>query len=212
MTADEAIRDYSRLVWSEAGKAHRCGIGRRLGTIEDCAQVGFIALLRAADLFDPSKEIKFITYATMAIRRGIRNEAGRVGLMIHVPEYMQRKLHKEPDKSHRQNDARQALAVCLVERDKLALTPDREHWELDHEELASVQSAMRHHLAPQTRRWITDFVMRRRKLREIAAEAGYSHQAVQQRVNYGLRVLRRVLSGEPGPARSSPVIPGRRET
>jgi len=83
MTADEAVRDHSRLVWREATRAYQHGIGHRLGSVADCAQVGFLGLMNAARLYDTSKG-SFATYATPAIRNAITFAAG--SLAYHASE------------------------------------------------------------------------------------------------------------------------------
>lgn len=203
MTADDAVREYARMVYGEALRLWKRGIGKRVGSIDDCVQVGYIGLINAVDKFDPTRGVKFSTYAHHAIYRAIRTAALNGG-MVRVPQSTQAALWQAPANTLIQNQARQAMATTNTDPDILRKAPDRDHPpDVDHEEFAVVMRTMSHHLTPQTCRWITDFVMHRKPQHAIASEEGYTRQAVQQRIQYGLRILRRVLSGEPGKVREN---------
>lgn len=49
---------------------------------EDARQVGFAALVRAAIYFDPSIGVKFVTYATHSVTRGVLRELARSSLVV----------------------------------------------------------------------------------------------------------------------------------
>lgn len=65
---DKLIRAYGRLVVSYAMKYRRYG-----ASVEDLIQEGNIALIDAADRFDPDREIRFSTYASWWVRAALQN-------------------------------------------------------------------------------------------------------------------------------------------
>jgi RNA polymerase sigma-B factor len=56
---------------------------------DDLVQEGFIALLSAIDNFDPSKNVKFITYATHTINGHLRHTLRDKGQIIKEPAWLQ---------------------------------------------------------------------------------------------------------------------------
>lgn len=78
---------YQRLCWKEAIRFYRNRpLARRLGEVADLAQMANIALLRAADVFDKSRGLKFITLATRVIRNHLDREICEAAF-IRVPGY-----------------------------------------------------------------------------------------------------------------------------
>jgi RNA polymerase sigma factor (sigma-70 family) len=70
---------------------------RRLGW-DDAVQNAALGLIRAADLWDPSKGT-FTTYAAQSIRRHLIRACQDIGL-IHVPSWVQRKGTRGPCREH----------------------------------------------------------------------------------------------------------------
>lgn len=70
---------------------HRRGFARRAGVnvdADDLAQVGMMALMRAAESFDPARGVTFATYAAFWVRhhmgRLLENESSTVRTPVHV--------------------------------------------------------------------------------------------------------------------------------
>lgn len=86
---DGMILHNQRLVWSVA--LQHVGHGLEL---EDLAQSGFIGLLRAVERFDPSRGLKFSTYATWWLRqslaRALDNESRTIRIPVHMHERIRR--------------------------------------------------------------------------------------------------------------------------
>ena len=61
--------------------------------MEDLRQEGMLGLLRAAELFDFEKEIRFSTYAILSIERKIDRAIEKSGI-IALPSYIQQKIKK----------------------------------------------------------------------------------------------------------------------
>jgi RNA polymerase primary sigma factor len=79
----EMIRCNLRLVVSIARRYVRRGVA-----LIDLVAEGNIGLVRAVDLFDPDKEVRFSTYATWWVRQAIRRFLLLDGRPIRLPAYM----------------------------------------------------------------------------------------------------------------------------
>ncbi len=81
---DRIVRQYSNLVE---------GISRRFHAssepVEDLAQEGYIGLLTAIDLYDPTKNVKFSTYATHFVIGQIKHCLRDRGKIIKEPAWLQ---------------------------------------------------------------------------------------------------------------------------
>jgi RNA polymerase sigma-B factor len=81
---DRLVMRYSNLVESVARRY--AGTGE---PIDDLAQEGYIGLISAVDLFDPSKKVKFSTYATHFIIGQIKHYLRDRGKIIKEPAWLQ---------------------------------------------------------------------------------------------------------------------------
>lgn len=81
---DRLVRNNERLVRYLASK-----FAGRGEPIEDLVQVGNIGLVKSIDRFDPSRGLKFTTYATVTIVGEIQRYFRDVGWQIKVPRAMQ---------------------------------------------------------------------------------------------------------------------------
>jgi RNA polymerase primary sigma factor len=79
----EMIRSNLRLVVSVARRFNHRGVA-----LADLIAEGNIGLVRAVDLFDPTKNIRFSTYATWWIRQAVRQGILNTAHPIRVPAYM----------------------------------------------------------------------------------------------------------------------------
>ena len=119
---------------------------------EDAAQIGYIGLLRAAEIFDPSLGFAFSTYATRAIWQRIHQAAAVAGL-VHVPSYMAG--DKGPEK-HQEAAQRARRCQPLLLEDEPAAPPAFDA-DAAREEAAALRKALaaaRKRLTAQERRVI----------------------------------------------------------
>ena len=106
---NQMVRQYLPMVWKIAYRMHRYWKGvRRIGSVEDVAQVGAIGLIRAVELYRPQEGVKFITYATHCVQRCIGRAAMQDGL-IPVPCYHQGSAGAPSVKASVEKEAQQAL-------------------------------------------------------------------------------------------------------
>lgn len=100
MDPEEMVALYSRTKEPDLRDAvtlHYAGMVERIARrfagssepIEDLAQVGFIGLLNALELFDPSKGVKFSTYATHLVAGEIKHHLRDKGKIIKEPAWLQ---------------------------------------------------------------------------------------------------------------------------
>ncbi len=83
---------HRRLVYLVAWSARSyapCGL-----EIDDLVQEGMCGLLAAADRFDPSRGVKFWTYARYWVREAIRNTIVEQSQLVHVPAYLVRTINQ----------------------------------------------------------------------------------------------------------------------
>lgn len=91
----ERCREVSRLVAGDVRRAYwaaqqvwdQGGLVRRLGAVEDAAQIAVILLYRAARKYRPERGAKFGTYAVRTIKLELQKE-GCTGGLIRVPPGM----------------------------------------------------------------------------------------------------------------------------
>ncbi len=83
----EMIRCNLRLVVSIARRYVRRGVA-----LIDLVAEGNIGLVRAVDLFDPEKEVRFSTYATWWVRQAIRKALMLDSRPIRLPAYMSQRI------------------------------------------------------------------------------------------------------------------------
>ena len=81
---DRIVTHYSNLVESVARRFSNAS-----EPVEDLAQEGYIGLLTAIDLYDPSKNVKFSTYATHFIIGQIKHCLRDRGKIIKEPAWLQ---------------------------------------------------------------------------------------------------------------------------
>ena len=80
---DRMVRANLRLVVSIA----RRFIGKGL-SLQDLIEEGNLGLLRAVEAFDPSRDIRFSTYASYWIKQSIKRGLQNMGKTIRLPAYM----------------------------------------------------------------------------------------------------------------------------
>lgn len=79
------VEKFMPLLTSIAGKQWHRGLGFRLGSFDDCLGEAMIGFLRAVKNFDPSRGVKFITYAFRCTNNYLLRACCKGGL-IAVPE------------------------------------------------------------------------------------------------------------------------------
>ena len=90
------IAKWQRLIWQSVRRVMRAHRARRYGDEDDYFQEGSIALLDAAQRFDPARNVKFITYATSWIFGRLRTVRDGNSGLIRYPAYWVKKLPNLP--------------------------------------------------------------------------------------------------------------------
>jgi RNA polymerase sigma factor (sigma-70 family) len=85
-----------RLVLWELGKTQRAGVD-----VEDLIQEGNFALLRAAELYDPARDIRFSSYAIWWIRARIKRAIQQRHAPVRLPLHVQRRLNDLKSRAQR---------------------------------------------------------------------------------------------------------------
>jgi RNA polymerase sigma-B factor len=85
---EEIVRQYTSLVERVARKYSG------LEPFEDLVQVGFIGLLNALNMFEPSKGVRFNTYATHLVAGSIKHHLRDKSKIIREPAWLQEVRHK----------------------------------------------------------------------------------------------------------------------
>lgn len=129
---DEVVREHKGMVHKAAKSCRLLKSSNSYG-YDDAVQDGFIALLRAAETFDPSRGYLFTTYANTVIRRAIREAAIRHGGTITVP-----KAAFAPSGSAR---CRQAATKARYSRASLGGIDIEDQY---HDNLAATENAIDH--------------------------------------------------------------------
>jgi RNA polymerase sigma-B factor len=82
---DPAARDELVLMFRPLAKYLARRFGGRGEAIEDLEQVATVALIKAVDRFDPGREVKFSTYATVTIVGELKRHLRDKGWALSVP-------------------------------------------------------------------------------------------------------------------------------
>jgi RNA polymerase primary sigma factor len=90
---DKLIRSNLRYVVSVARKYIGCGL-----SLADLINEGNIGLIQAAKRFDPTRGVKFITYAVWWIRQAIMHALAEQGGTVRLPLKQMGTLHKIADR------------------------------------------------------------------------------------------------------------------
>jgi RNA polymerase sigma-B factor len=88
-TRDPAIRERLILTHRHLVEALAARFCRRGAPLEDLVQVGCIGLIQALDRFDPSRGVKFTTYAVSTIVGEIKHYFRNCTWMLKVPRQLQ---------------------------------------------------------------------------------------------------------------------------
>jgi RNA polymerase sigma factor (sigma-70 family) len=109
---DELVLSNIRLVVSIARYYRNRGL-----PMEDVIQHGIIGLNRAAEKFDPSKDIRFSTYATLWIKQAIQRGIASGGAAIRLPSTVASNRAKVRAERARHPDATTEFIADLLDLD-----------------------------------------------------------------------------------------------
>lgn len=195
---ERLLRDFDRLCWQLARRIWHHPRGQRAGELDDFLSVARYALIEAAERFDATRGLKFITFAHRFAWGRLQSARNRTCGLIHIP------AHTWLRNSWRHTEARdRALRVGplpLLGSDgagDIAAPAPRERLEPD--EMALVRRALTRLTARQrlvvTRRFGLDD-RPRGTLEEIGAELGLTPERVRQIQSHAMRRLRRFCLAE----------------
>ena len=184
------VMQHTGLAYSQARLLYhqRAGI-RELGSEDDVAQEALLALVKACAHFDPSRGLKFSTFAVTVIRRYLAN-AARKAMLVRLPD-VKRRLRTQDGRSVK--DGLLPLLDDLVERSSTS-GPGAA---LDQEETAqAVQDAVarldEHQCWVVRRRWGLDG-MPPEDCRALGVRAGVGKAAISGRCSAAREKLRPLL-------------------
>ena len=163
------VEENLRLVGYTLNKYYPISIPE--GETEDFNSIGCIGLCRAAAHYNP-EEGPFAPYAIQSIRREIRRE--------FVDRYRAKRKHEA------------LLTLDALTEDDKALEEAIPDGQVSVELLASLHIAM--DTLPPTERDILQRRMDGERHREIAADMGYTRQAVEWHLNRARRILREQIA------------------
>jgi RNA polymerase primary sigma factor len=86
---NKMVEDNLGLVYYVAKKYNNRGL-----EFEDLVQEGSIGLIKAAEKFDPKRDVKFSTHATWWIRQAIVRAISNQSKTVRIPSYMHEKISK----------------------------------------------------------------------------------------------------------------------
>lgn len=113
--AEELLRQNSGYLTALAKQYDRMVCGPSLG--EDLKQEGALALLKAAEQFEPTMGNRFLTYATPAIQAAMRDCAARSALPLTIPSGRYHQLRQVLRLMAEKEKASEAeLLPCIMER------------------------------------------------------------------------------------------------
>ena len=113
--AEELLRQNSGYLTALAKQYDRMVCGPSLG--EDLKQEGALALLKAAEQFEPTMGNRFLTYATPAIQAAMRDCAARSALPLTIPSGRDHQLRQVLRLMAEKEKASEAeLLPCIMER------------------------------------------------------------------------------------------------
>lgn len=187
---DQLLRQYHAFLYKEAVRMYLTSYGRSYGTVDDWYQEAAIALLEADERFDPTRGIKFFTFAHRWVRCRLLTIARNRGSLIRVPAYITDKA-KTP-KARNVAAAEVAFNVAsLADADVDQAAPEEDPPVLDDEQLARLFAALHEREATILRKRY-GFDGAPRKLRQLAEELGCSKQWVQHLASRAIDRLERV--------------------
>lgn len=202
-------REHVGLVYLMAGKMYRRypAVRRWLG-MDEAVGVGMLALMKAAQAFDPERGYTFATYATNAIAKEICKAARHQGV-IAIPEGVFGAKYSCCDEARRakmQWQARLAQRVAFTgvikHREKVSNTREALLFQTEYDPRADEKRERLSHarelldlpgLDPGDRKLMQMYFFGGRTMEGIASRLGITKERVRQRIGRGIRVIRRHL-------------------
>lgn len=183
MTAYHLVRHVVRRLLHDYPAVRRLGEG-------EAESVGYVTLLRAAEIYDERRGVRFCTYAYRSIRRQVLRASieGNHGA-IRIPGH----CFLQGGVSERAvANARRALQCRSLDEERAPPAPGPGEYEVD--ELEGLHAAMQR-LPEQQRQALRLRYWDGLLLTEVGAALGVSKQRVQQILNKALAALRQELPG-----------------
>jgi RNA polymerase sigma factor (sigma-70 family) len=191
---ERVANQFYRLLWHEGGRWYFHNAGSKLGSLEDCVQVASVTLLRAIDGFDPSKGIKFITYAVKSIRSDLSRASDNSSGVVHIPPAVVADMRNGRNPGNcRYEYAERAASILPLEDWARTTIPERDHIVFQREEWELTKKALAY-LDPRAKEVITRRYLQGEMLHEVGSHLGISKERVRQIEKKALFKLRRLLS------------------
>jgi RNA polymerase sigma factor (sigma-70 family) len=157
---------------------------------DEAEQIGFVAMIRAAELWDDRRE-KFVTYAYRCIYCQLMQNASDQGV-IHVPQHIRSPAKNRPPTVEERFCAERANRVTSLARGESSYRtdqkegrvfdlPDTKTVEHDRREQLDAVRTAADRLRPELRDAIVSHYFQGENLRSIASDVGLTHQAIHQR-------------------------------
>lgn len=163
---------------------------------EDLQQEGVLALYRAVEGFDPSRNLRFCTYASHWLRQAAFGYMYGNGSTVRIPVYM-RKLMNRISRGQDPGDATPnaiQMAQQLLERSTSCLSdvndPVDDSAAVEVDELTPVLRQKLNELPERERRLVKQRFMQGRTLSSISIEEGVSVERVRQIIQRAIPKLR----------------------
>ncbi len=180
---DALVKQWNGLPMYVWAKMKHISTVRRFGR-DDAVAVGFLTLIRAAELWDSERGVKFNTYAISSIMKEV-GKAANDSHLIHVPEYVFRS--NAPDKH--KHDGERARAVVPLPPTFCKESPAPES---DAERAREAYSLLGE-LYSRDAHVIRRCVMQKAKLKEVSLELHVSKERVRQYRLRGIKKLKELM-------------------
>ncbi len=193
---DQLILQWKNLVgFVIKEKLKDCSIVRRIGD-EEAISLGYVGLIRAAELYDPNRGTKFSTYAVACIRNYILQHAGEGLSIIRVPSYHFEKRQYKSGAIYKRFVTRalgcKSFSIDKMTEEKVAPKIEDIDWDTDRDlknDLDWLESSLSS-LPPREAMIIKSRFYEGLKLSEVGERIGCSKERARQLQNRALKSLR----------------------
>lgn len=194
------------LCWQIASRMYKRPDIRRIGTMDDVFQEACLALIRAAERFDPSRGVKEITFLHRSVSLKLKTVARDHGI-IRVASHVQDNRKRDADDERWEELVSKATKAMNIQQFDLDLygheVDPTECYDPDPFLFEDVENTLR--FLDRESKWaVAGFFgltpMGKLTLDELAGEKGLSRERVRQLKDRGVKRLRKRLGAMAGAA------------